>query len=72
MCMYHISIPTIHKEAIMNTCECPGCHIMLDIEGCGEMDIVKCPKCGMRLEIVSIWPPIVEEALDDVDPEWDA
>ena len=56
----------------MNTCECPGCHIMLDIEGCGEMDIVKCPKCGMRLEIVSIWPPIVEEALDDVDPEWDA
>ena len=53
----------------MNTCECPGCHTMLDIEGCEEMDIVRCPTCRMRLEVVSVNPPIVEEAFDDVDAD---
>lgn len=55
----------------MTTCECPGCHMMLDIANYDEMDVVECPKCRMHLEVVSIDPPIVEEALDEISREWE-
>lgn len=49
----------------MRTCECPGCHVNLSLEGCEETEVVKCPKCGMLLEVVSLAPPILEESLAD-------
>jgi lysine biosynthesis protein LysW len=55
----------------MITCECPGCHTSLDITGFNEMTIIECPKCRMRLEIVSVEPPIAEESLDEIDREWE-
>jgi hypothetical protein len=43
---------------------------MLDITGFHEMTIIECPKCRMRLEIVSVNPPIVEESIDEISREF--
>ena len=53
----------------MLTCECPGCHVNLSLEGCEETEVVKCPKCGMLLEVVSLAPAILEE-YDNVPIKW--
>jgi lysine biosynthesis protein LysW len=47
------------------TATCPNCQITLEIEGYEETEVFKCPKCGMMLEVVSVYPPILEESLEE-------
>ena len=45
---------------MMITCDCPLCNAKIDLEGYDENDLIDCPKCGRKLEIVSLMPPVLE------------
>ena len=52
-------------------CECPVCDSEINLRGCEEEDIIKCPTCGTDLEVVSLSPPVLEEYADYDDDGWD-
>ena len=54
----------------MMSCECPICDYSINLEGYEENDVVDCPGCKTRLEIVSLYPPVLEETPED-DEEWE-
>lgn len=54
----------------MLICECPMCDAEINLRGYKENQMIKCPECGAKLEIVSLTPPVVEEPLRD-DDDWD-
>ena len=54
----------------MVMCECPLCDKEISLEGWEENDLLECPGCGTRLEIVSLTPPVLEEAPEE-DEDWD-
>jgi alpha-aminoadipate carrier protein LysW len=56
--------------AMMITCECPICDAELDLSGYDENDLIECPECGTKLEIVSLTPPVLEE-IPEEDEDWE-
>jgi len=55
----------------MITCECPLCYADIDLSGYEENDIIECPECGAKLEIVSLTPPVLEEIPEENDEGWE-
>lgn len=45
----------------MLMCECPLCDRRIELEGYEENDLIDCPECSVKLEIVSLTPPVLEE-----------
>ena len=54
----------------MEVTECPMCGNDIHVEGRKEREILECADCGVKLEIVS-QAPIVLEILQDAGEEWD-
>ncbi|RLG19521.1 lysine biosynthesis protein LysW [Candidatus Micrarchaeota archaeon] len=54
----------------MADAECPECAGSVKLkEGAEQGEIISCPECGSRLEIVSVDPPKVQPA-PKVDEDW--
>lgn len=51
----------------MFACECPLCETTINLDGYEENDMVDCPGCGAKLEIISLTPPVLEELLSEED-----
>lgn len=54
----------------MEVTECPMCGNDIHVEHQQERDIIECADCGVKLEVVSR-APVVLEILADADEEWD-
>ena len=54
----------------MIMCECPICDAELDLGGYEENDLIECPECRTKLEIVSLTPPVLEEVPEEGE-EWE-
>ena len=54
----------------MVTCECPMCDVEIKLDGYEENNLLECPKCGTKLEIVSLTPPVLEEAPEE-NEDWE-
>lgn len=52
---------------------CPSCSAWVGLRDTAEVwDLVNCPECHTRLEIVELRPPTLDYAHDDLDSEaWD-
>ena len=54
----------------MELTECPMCGNDVHLDGRKENDIIECTDCGVKLELVSL-VPVVLEILADAGEEWD-
>lgn len=54
----------------MDVTECPMCGNDIHLEHHRENDIIECADCGMKLEVVSL-VPLVLEIFADTGEEWD-
>jgi alpha-aminoadipate carrier protein LysW len=46
------------------------CDTEIKLGGYEENDLLECPKCGTKLEVVSLTPPVLEEAPEE-DDDWE-
>ena len=51
------------------TCACPICEAAIDVSDREENELLECPECGTTLEIVSLAPPLLEEAPEE-EEDW--
>ncbi len=51
------------------TCECPLCGAEIALNGYEENELIDCPECGESLEIVSLTPPVLEQAPEE-EEDW--
>lgn len=50
-------------------CECPICNTEIELSGYEENELLDCPECGTTLEVVSLTPPVLEEAPEE-EEDW--